>query len=444
MKIVQTQQVFLDKEIRIRLIFNGSDTFLFRLIIKLPGCRWSRILHNWHINNSDNYLENLNRSFPDHVLFYDITDTEKILSFKELPSSKRVEIYDGLKGNHLLLKFHYDHKISSFLKAIDHNSRDPQSGLWKLNNSDHAITSFMEFIKTMNYRLDIGNQDRIKRVNKPANKKSVLVTQRFRQEMEERRYNSRTIDQYMSNINRFLNYCGTDASIESERIRCFIYETAITDQYSRSSQNQMINSIKLFFRIIFNRGFDKIEVPRPRRDIKVPLIFSKVEIDRIIGNISNLKHRTIINTLYSTGIKLNELLSLTPQAIDKELKIINIYDEKGNLNRRIPFQDSLKTSLEVYCKYYLPGKFLFEGLKGERYSARGVQKVLKKAVAAAGIKKDASVQTLRHSHAVHMLESGMELKEIQNLLGHSSIKTTEMYRRLLQQTTKKNNCYKNS
>ena len=427
MKIVQTQQVFLNREKRIRLIFNKTDTGLLKLLLKKPDCRWSHVLQDWHIRDFENYNLILNRSFPDHILFYDITDKQRMRRYEESTSYKRILIQIDSTGNRLRLNFFYDHELEKLIKTCNQSFFELESGDWVILNSEINLARVMDYIRKRIYRVDIEQTAKDKNLISTEKKTKDIVPESFRQEMEQLRYSMRTIDQYISNINRFLNYCGTDPGIEGEKIKSYIYEISVEGQYSRSFQNQMINSIKLYFRLMYNREIGKLEVPRPRREKKLPVVFSKGEIERIIACISNLKHRTMISTIYSTGLRLNELLSLTPKDIDKAKKIIKVPGSKGNIDRTVPLTPTLEAGLDSYYRYYLPENFLFEGLNGNKYSARCLQKVLKLALARANVSKNAGIHTLRHSFATHSLESGTELSIIQKRLGHTSIKTTQVY-----------------
>jgi integrase/recombinase XerD len=431
MKRVQTQQLILNSEKRIRLIFNKSDLSLMRLVCLLPGCRWSHVLQDWHIKDIENYLLYFNQVFPDHILFYDITNEQGIKRYEEIHSGKRIVIRNDFKSNLLILKFYYDEDLMRLIRNTDKYQYMPESNVWIIRNSQYNSGLLLDYLQKSDYKIEFDEPVEIKEIIAKTEMKADLVPERFRQEMVLRRYNARTIEQYVSNINRFLNYCGTDHDIEGDKIISYIYETSLINHYSRSSQNQMINSIKVYFKVVHNRDINKIEVPRPRRDAKLPVVFSKDEIESIIASISNLKHHTMISTIYATGIRLGELLSLTPHDIDKEKKVIHIPGGKGKTDRLVPLPPALETSLESYSKYYLPKTYLFEGLNGNRYSARSIQKVLKNAIANANIKKSASIHTLRHSFATHHLESGADLSTIQRILGHVNSKSTEIYTRVI-------------
>ena len=168
-------------------------------------------------------------------------------------------------------------------------------------------------------------------------------------------------------------------------------------------------------------------IDRPRKEQKLPSVLSEEEIKRIISSTSNLKHKTILVTIYSCGLRLSELLDLKISDIQSDRHRLLIKDGKGNKDRYTILSD---VTLELLRKYYLiyrPKLYLFEGQHGGRYGAKSVQNIVKHALEAAKIKKPASTHTLRHSFATHLLENGTDLRYIQTLLGHTSPKTTEIY-----------------
>jgi site-specific recombinase XerD len=146
--------------------------------------------------------------------------------------------------------------------------------------------------------------------------------------------------------------------------------------------------------------------------------------------ITNLKHRAILTTIYSAGLRISELLELKISDIQSDRKLILVRNSKGNKDRTTLLGNSTLKILRVYYKQYKPQEYLFEGINRGKYTATSAQKVLKKALFKAGITKPATLHTLRHSFATHLLEQGTNLRYIQVLLGHESPKTTEIYTRV--------------
>ena len=159
----------------------------------------------------------------------------------------------------------------------------------------------------------------------------------------------------------------------------------------------------------------------------MPQVLSEKEIARILLSLKNLKHRTILTVIYSAGLRLSELLNLKAEDIDWDRKLIRVKSGKGRKDRYTLLSPRLEKLLKDYLYYYKPDKYLFEGQKGGKYSPKSVQNIMKNAVTKTGITKHATVHTLRHSFATHLLENGTDLRYIQELLGHGSSRTTEIY-----------------
>jgi site-specific recombinase XerD len=196
---------------------------------------------------------------------------------------------------------------------------------------------------------------------------------------------------------------------------------------SASTQNQAINAIKFYYEKVKGGGRKFYQLERPIKEKKLPTVLSIEEIQDMIKSTANLKHKTMIMVCYSAGLRLNELLSLRPSDVDSDRMQISIKQGKGKKDRFTLLSEKLLPLLRDYYRAYRPKEYLFEGETGGQYSARSFQTVVQEALVRAKVRKHASVHTLRHSFATHLLEGGTDLRYIQNLLGHGSSKTTEVY-----------------
>jgi site-specific recombinase XerD len=197
---------------------------------------------------------------------------------------------------------------------------------------------------------------------------------------------------------------------------------------SFSYQKQTISAIKFYFEKVLRRETKKyyFEIPR-RTENKLPIVLSKREVKKIIDCAYNLKHKTILSTIYSTGLRLSEAVNLKIADIDSERKLIYVRGGKGKKDRTTLLADELLILLRKYFVIYKPKVWLFEGKDEGQYSKRGIQKIFYDTLRKAKIDKKASVHTLRHSFATHLLEQGEDLRYIQKLLGHRRSQTTEIY-----------------
>ena len=252
----------------------------------------------------------------------------------------------------------------------------------------------------------------------------------FKNYMNYRRYSQNTIKTYSDALEVFFRFF-QNKSIEcltKEVLIRFNSEYILKKNLSASYQNQVINAIKLFYRNRFNRSMEVDYIQRPRREKRLPNVLSKDEVKSILEAPTNLKHRAMLSLIYACGLRRSELLNLTLKDILSNRNLLFIQQSKGKKDRVVPIGNKLIEMLRDYYKAFKPKTWLFEGqMPGEKYSERSIQLVLNQAVTKAKINKPVSLHWLRHSYATHLLENGTDLRYIQELLGHSSSRTTEIY-----------------
>jgi integrase/recombinase XerD len=168
-------------------------------------------------------------------------------------------------------------------------------------------------------------------------------------------------------------------------------------------------------------------IHRPRREKPIPNVLSKEDVKRLLDSPYNLKHRAMLSLIYSCGLRRSELLNMTLRDIDSDRMVVIIRQGKGKKDRIVPLSPKLLELLRDYFRSHRPKRFLFEGQTGDQYSAKSLESVLKQALHRTGIDKPVTLHWLRHSYATHLLEAGTDLRSIQELLGHKSSKTTEIY-----------------
>jgi len=264
--------------------------------------------------------------------------------------------------------------------------------------------------------------------------------QRFRDWMQQKRYSPNTIKTYSEAISTFLKYFHykTTSVITNADLIDFNSNYIIKNGYSSAYQNQVINGVKLFFSFARSLKFDIEKTERPRREHKLPNVLSKQEVATILGAPPNVKHKTMLSLIYACGLRRSELLNLKPENIDSKRHLLVILNAKGKKDRVVPISDKVIEMLREYYKVYKPKIWLFEGQKqGEKYSEKSIQSVLKQALENARISKPVTLHWLRHSYATHLLESGTDLRYIQELLGHKSSKTTEIYTHVTEKSIQK-------
>jgi len=248
--------------------------------------------------------------------------------------------------------------------------------------------------------------------------------------LSSKRYSASTIKTYTEALSTFLKYYHHKpiTEITNDDIIAFNNDYILKNELSASYQNQIVNAIKLFFKTIERSKIDISLVHRPKREKTLPNVLSKEEVKKILEAPQNIKHRMMLSLIYSCGLRRSELLHLKPADIDSKRNLIVIRAAKGKKDRIVPLSDKILVMLRDYYKTYQPKTWLFEGQFGnEKYSEKSLQSVLKQALDKTGIKKPVTLHWLRHSYATHLLEAGTDLRYIQEILGHKSSKTTEIY-----------------
>jgi integrase/recombinase XerD len=180
--------------------------------------------------------------------------------------------------------------------------------------------------------------------------------------------------------------------------------------------------------LVEGRTKEFYDLPRPQKPLKLPPVLGEEEVVQLIRKTKNLKHQALLLTAYSAGLRVSELVTLKVRDIDSGRMMVHIHEGKGGKDQMVQLSEVLLETLRTYYKQYKPTEYLFEGdRKGEPYSTRSAQKVIKRAKLWAGVKKKGSIHMLRHSYATHLLESGTDIRYIKELLGHNSLKTTLRY-----------------
>ncbi len=259
---------------------------------------------------------------------------------------------------------------------------------------------------------------------------AIHYLEKFKQWLQSKRYSPNTINTYCEALKTFLLFFPEKniPEIDNNDVILFNINYILDKKLSESYQNQIVNAIKLFFKIVFDTKIDIDKIHRPKRAKVLPNVLSKEEVKLILNAHSNLKHKTMLSLIYSCGLRRSELLNLKPADIDSKRGIVIIRQSKGKKDRITPLSQKILELLREYYIVHKPKIWLFEGVKsGEPYSEKSLQSVLKQALHKVSITKPVSLHWLRHSFATHLLESGTDLRYIQELLGHNSSKTTEIY-----------------
>lgn len=262
--------------------------------------------------------------------------------------------------------------------------------------------------------------------------------ERFEREQVIRGFRDRTRASYRSAVRRYLAFC-EERSLpvdRTETVKDHLYHLLEVRQLSGSTANVAYTAVKLLFEVGFNKPWDVSPIPRCKIRRKPPVVLSPDEIRRVFGTVDNLKHLTAFKTIYSAGLRLQETLGLRAGHIDSEQMRILVENGKGGQSRYVMLSHALLGDLRVYWRRFRPRFWLFEGSRpGRRLHERSLQRAFQQARQSAGVREGATLHSLRHSFATHLLNDGTPLPMIQKLLGHRSIKTTMVFLNIRNEVT---------
>jgi integrase/recombinase XerD len=259
----------------------------------------------------------------------------------------------------------------------------------------------------------------------------INIPEAYLKSLKAANYSKNTIHHYYHSFALFVYVVQTQgkqiADVTTTEVNNLVLQISTANNYSTSATHIIINAVLYYYRTVLKLPEYKTEIQRPQKEHTLPKVLSKEDIEKIINHCNNLKHKTMLVMLYSAGLRAGEIIDLKIKDIDSKRKVIFIRKAKGFKDRTVMLSDKLTALLRKYYLEYKPTTYLFEGQYGDQYSQSSMRKVLKDAAKRAGLKESPTLHWLRHSFATHLLEAGTDLRYIQQLLGHSSSKTTEIY-----------------
>ncbi len=347
------------------LVFFDYDPAIIQKIRKIEGSHWSQSKRCWHLPATPESVRGLLEVFPE-------------LEIPVLPGTKEKKAYWGEKRD-------------------DFNARKrpkPRGGELK-----------------------------------PLTEAQKKLVEKLRGQLEMERYAYSTIKGYTIHFSHFMRYHHpkTADELEIDDIRKFMLYLVRSKKVAASTQNQAINAIKAYYEKVRKMPKIILELERPRKPQQIPTVLTREEVKRLIDGVANVKHRCLLLITYSAGLRLSEVINLRVRDIHFTRGVIFIRAGKGKKDRYTVLSKRLVPLLKRYLKQYHPKNYLFEGHAGGRYGKRTAQNVFTNARDRVGVNKDATFHTLRHSFATHALDANQNLKQIQEALGHNSLRTTERY-----------------
>lgn len=248
-------------------------------------------------------------------------------------------------------------------------------------------------------------------------------------ELSIRNFSPRTRKAYIGHVRSFVRHYGRDPRKLGDReIRRYLLFLAEEKHVSAAYRDQAVSALKFLYRTVLKRPFVADDLPRPKKDRKLPVVLSGAEVGRLLDAVRNEKHRVLLMIMYSAGLRVSEAVSLRVDDLDGERRLIRVRGGKGRKDRYTLLSERALNAARDYIRVWKPRKWLFPGGRdGRHLSARSVQKIVERGRIAAGIGKRFSTHSLRHSFATHLLERGTDIRYIQELLGHKSTRTTQIY-----------------
>lgn len=338
------------------------------------------------------------------------------------------------KPNAKRIKFFIPYKMleeRELVKKIELKCYHKEQELWSIPNTKEN-TNLLKTIFRGKYKVETENQA-------PAmpkytlNNKSIEALVQLEKKLILKSYSKNTIDSYKSELSIFLKYFEKFnlKMITKDQIESYIHYMITKYKISESKQNLAINAIKFYYEQVLGQPREYYDIQRPKKANSLPNVLSEQEVLALINSPSNIKHKAILYTIYSGGLRISEAINLRIIDIHSDDSYIFIKGGKGKRDRQTLLSNNL---LEVLCEYYKkhkPSYWLFEGQDGGKYSSKSIQNIFRKAQQKSKANPWSTPHTLRHSFATHLLENGENLRNIQALLGHSSSKTTEIYTHLV-------------
>jgi site-specific recombinase XerD len=325
------------------------------------------------------------------------------------------------KEGHIIVEFPYNPGRVAKIKTIPGRRWHPEEKHWTVPYTDGVLKELQALFRDERVEID--------RALLPFEEILKKTLEEVKRELILRGYSPRTRKIYLGHVRRFLEHFEkAPEEITEEEVKAYLFGLIDEEGISRSYYNQVFSAIKFLYVHVCRLPERVQDIGRPHRERRLPVVLSRDEVHRLLEAVDNLKHKALLMLVYSAGLRVSEVVRLKVEDIDRGRGLIRIRGGKGRKDRYSVLSRVAQRVLEAYQRTYQPDEWLFPGAKpGKHLSTRTVEKVFEQARRRAGIGKPATVHTLRHSFATHLLEDGVDLRYIQELLGHKSTKTTEIY-----------------
>ena len=458
--IISVSPMLLQSTIRIR-VHLPFDRVLIQKIRTVSGARWSPEYRCWHVPKTAVVWRQLQELFGEIQVLPAEADTPPpeapavappvvppptmrpsplsqtfpadkitVLELQDAPKLLGLHLPAGLVPAHL-----------ATLKNLHGRRWDPDMKIWRVPYTRLTLRFLDKYFPDMlhwTFQPAADVPERLAAEAPPRYYKTAKepVTARYEEAVTAleqcltlKRYSWRTVKAYKNCFRQFIRHYDEikPRQITRKQIDAYVLSLIKEKNISESHQNQVLSAIKMFYAEVVEQEEKVLNLFGPKRPQKLPQVMTETEVARLLKAVENLKHRCILMLVYSAGLRLGEVLRLKINDIQPEYNRLFVREAKGKKDRCTILSDKVWVILHEYLDMYQPVEWLFEGQAGGQYSERSVQAIFSQAKERSRINPQATVHTLRHSFATHLLEKGVDLRYIQELLGHESSKTTEIY-----------------
>lgn len=473
----QTTLIHLSKiehrgQIRIKVLF-PKNQLLIDKIKTIEGRKWSQSKNCWHVPYSEKSFKALKDLFGNNIQI----PSQKNIKKENPPGAiipnlneyiYKDEVRKRFVGKKILIQQLDKHSIAVYIPYDKRNWVDivremngrkwnTEMTCWELPYVKSSFRHIKKHIGLEHVILDLSIEKDISEepsggilLKKKMTKKKEVVKHPLSSEQKKalalleeyfilKQYSYSTIKAYSTNLKALFIFYDkvSPTQLSSDHLRTYLLHLIKFKKIAASTQNQIINAYKAYAEKILGQPKMIIEIPRPKKPKQMPNVLSQKEVKKLLSTPTNLKHKLILVLIYSSGLRLSEVINLRKTDIQLERMNMHIKSGKGKKDRMVALARQAIPLIDEYLKSYSPSYWLFEGNTGGQYSARSVQSIFYRTLEASKVNAYATVHTLRHSFATHCIENGYSVALVQHALGHDSIKTTERYLHLSNKEIKK-------
>ena len=417
-------------------LFFDYDTALIARVKRIEGIRWSQSNRCWYIPYMEDYSEYLQSMLKDIQLKDLVVNIIEKPKEADVKKKYRIEIRHNEEDRLLYIKVPF--ALKEEVKKLDGARWHARSKLWIVYANHENLRQIKENITGTDVVVTIEESDfTLRNTKKDAYKDLDKLTgfhkreiEQFEEWMIQKRYADNTVKTYKGCLRVFFRYYSKRPieEISIKDIEKFNFDFIIKCAYSAKTQNQYISAIKTFYIKMKDINYELDHIERPIEGQKLPKVIPIEDIQSLLAGIPNIKHKAALCTIYSLGLRRGELLNLKLEDVDFKRNAVKILNAKGKKDRDLPLPKKLKELLTIYYKQVQPCVWLIEGqVSGIPYSPTSLSNIFHKYLERVIKNHNFTLHSLRHSYATHLLDMGVDLRIIQELLGHKSSRTTEIY-----------------